>query len=181
LETLQVLGASPLSRGPGRVERAIEAVFRKYPQESFTTDQLVMVAYPQLRSFSEIEKKHRVAVLRATRNICPRLWWGAYLMREPGGPLLFVYQLDEAAYLRGRTRAVCPGWSATRIAENIAVPLNQFWRDNYYAAWRREHAIAVLQAAGDPKGAALARTLAEERRVLRAPVGVSVSDASFAR
>jgi hypothetical protein len=164
-----------MSRGPGRIERAIEAEFNNHPQDSFTTDQLVLAAYPQLRSVSAIWKKHRVAVLRATRKVCPRLGWDACRMSGPGNMLLFVNRLDEMAYLRGHIRAVHRHWSAAEIAENAAAPRYD-WEEKWHATWRREHEIAALQAAGDPRGDELARALAEERRAqlatLQAQFGV---------
>jgi hypothetical protein len=54
-----------MSRGPGRVERAIRALFDAHPDEAFVTDELCEHCYPGVT----IEKKHRVAVLRAAWNV----------------------------------------------------------------------------------------------------------------
>jgi hypothetical protein len=146
-----------MSRGPGRVERAIEAVFKKHPQQSFTTDELCVRVY-RLRQVREIRKTHRVAVLRAARKVCPRLWWEGYPIVAAGSSMLFVNRLDLDAYLDGRTRAAWAflseperGWERDASQERGAEVYE----------WTREHEIAVLQAAGDPR-AGEAQTAWEE-------------------
>jgi hypothetical protein len=150
-----------MSRGPGRIERAIEAAFGKQPKRSFTTDELCTLAYG-IRP-AQIAKKHRVAVLRACRNVCPRLWWGGYYMSGPGNMVMFVNQLDETAYLRGRVRARRWDWSAKEIAAWVEKQDDPYWA-NDWRTWKREHAIAVLRAAGDPKGDEMAKALHDERQ-----------------
>jgi hypothetical protein len=69
-----------MSRGPGRIERAIRALFDEHPDEAFTVDDLCLACYPGLRRASQpwvpgeppprwIERKHRVAVWRAAHNV----------------------------------------------------------------------------------------------------------------
>jgi hypothetical protein len=55
-----------MSRGPGRIERAIEALFASQPGRTFSTEELVEAAY---RGVNRTEKKHRVAVLRAAKRL----------------------------------------------------------------------------------------------------------------
>ncbi len=64
-----------MSRGPGRIERAIENTLRD-ADRSYSTDELALIAYPGIAT---VEKKHRVVVLRALKNIADnkkrlRLW-----------------------------------------------------------------------------------------------------------
>jgi hypothetical protein len=54
-----------MSRGPGRIERAIRALFDAHPDLAFVTDELAEHCYPG----QVIGKKHQVAVLRAARNV----------------------------------------------------------------------------------------------------------------
>jgi hypothetical protein len=54
-----------MSRGPGRIERAIRALLDANPDRAFTTDELCEHCYPVVA----IEKKHMVAVLRAAMNV----------------------------------------------------------------------------------------------------------------
>jgi len=50
-----------MSRGHGRVERAIRALLDEHPTHTLETDDFAEHCYPGVT----IEKKHRVAVLRA--------------------------------------------------------------------------------------------------------------------
>ena len=55
-----------MSRGPGRIERAIYDLFADHPEGAWTTEDLCRRVYP---TANRIEKKHRVAVLRAVKTI----------------------------------------------------------------------------------------------------------------
>ena len=61
-----------MSHGPGRVERAVERIFTEFPDKTFSTDELATLVYPAL---TKVEKKHRVAVLRAADKVAARLHW----------------------------------------------------------------------------------------------------------
>ena len=147
-----------MRQGSGRIEAAVAAVFEKYPERSFTTDELATLVYQTKR----VEKKHRVAMLRASHHVCARLGWHAYYIAAPGHMLLFVNHLGEQSYLRGRTRAHCPHWSAEQIAKNISNP-NAHWAERYQE-WRREHEIAVLEKVRHPRARELRRALEQERQ-----------------
>ena len=54
-----------MSRGPGRIERTIRALMAANPDLAFTTDWLCC----QLFTTSQVEKKHRISVLRAIHRI----------------------------------------------------------------------------------------------------------------
>ena len=54
-----------MSRGPGRIERTIRALMAANPDLAFTTDWLCC----QLFATSQVEKKHRISVLRAIHRI----------------------------------------------------------------------------------------------------------------
>ena len=54
-----------MSKGPGQIQRAIRELLDAHPNEAFTTDELCECCYPGV----VIEKKHRVAVLRAAWNV----------------------------------------------------------------------------------------------------------------
>jgi hypothetical protein len=55
-----------MSRGPGRIERAIRGLLDAHPDLAFTTDDLAEHCYPGV---APIERKHQVSVLRATWNV----------------------------------------------------------------------------------------------------------------
>jgi hypothetical protein len=63
-----------VSRGPGRIEKSLRSLFRDQPDGIFTTAELCRDVYGR----RGIEKKHRVAVLRALKSLArrsmPTLW-----------------------------------------------------------------------------------------------------------
>jgi hypothetical protein len=58
-----------MSRGPGRVECAIEAILTAEADNAFTVEDLCKRIYPRVR---RISKKHRVSVLRAAKRLAQR-------------------------------------------------------------------------------------------------------------
>jgi hypothetical protein len=54
------------------VQRAIEAAFRENPGVAYAVEELAALAYP---GTGQIEKRHRVAVLRAADAAGPMSWW----------------------------------------------------------------------------------------------------------
>jgi hypothetical protein len=86
-----------MSRGPGKIERAIGQAFKAEPERTFGTDDLIAIAFPHI---DQVEKKHRVSVLRAARGACR--WTGFVpFNRWPGVPGEFMRRdLAEAADAR---------------------------------------------------------------------------------
>ncbi len=91
-----------MSRGPGKIERAIEAVFAAEPDDAFTTADLCDRVYPSL---NRVEKKHRVAVIRAAKKVFGRTGWDCYRTEALGGTLVFYNPFDVMSYAIGRTKA----------------------------------------------------------------------------
>jgi hypothetical protein len=75
-----------MSKGPGHIERAIAAAFVAQPQGLFGTDELARICYPGL---TWIEKKHRVAVIRAATKVAQRMSWD--LLRYTHGYRCLVF------------------------------------------------------------------------------------------
>lgn len=76
-----------MSRGPGRVERAIKAAFDAEPNRVFTTECLCSYVYA---SSTKIEKKHRVSLIRAAKRVLQREHnWRMTRTHQPGAPFLF--------------------------------------------------------------------------------------------
>lgn len=76
-----------MSRGPGRIERAIKAAFEAEPTRVFTTEYLCTHVYP---SATTIEKKHRVSLIRAAKRVLQREPnWRMTRTHMPGAPFLF--------------------------------------------------------------------------------------------
>ena len=83
-----------MSRGPGKVERAIETAFRAEPERCFSVADLCVIAYPQFdRWSSATDRKYRVVVRSAARRVARRLRWSERRRWGPGDPLEFVNSL----------------------------------------------------------------------------------------
>jgi hypothetical protein len=89
-----------MSKGPGRVEREIEAAFRAKPDGTYTVSELCRYVY----DVGAVTKVHRIAVHRALRNVLARNpdWSSGRTTRRnhpfgPGG--------NERMYYNRRSRA----------------------------------------------------------------------------
>ena len=56
-----------MSRGPGRIERTIAAIFAREPDNAFTVRELAPRIYPECVEYHL--KEHEVAILRAVRSL----------------------------------------------------------------------------------------------------------------
>jgi hypothetical protein len=105
-----------MSRGPGRIEQAIETLFSNAPSQTFSTEELVTAVFPDV---NRIEKKHRVAVLRAADKVAKRRhrakwqcerWFqggGRPWLKHPslaGRGSIYINMLDVHSYTLGRLR-----------------------------------------------------------------------------
>jgi hypothetical protein len=82
-----------MSRGPGRIERAIRALLDAHPDLAFVTDELAEHCYPDAEA---IARKHQVSVLRAAWNVLkddPD--WTAHRISCQGGNWVF-FNRDSA-------------------------------------------------------------------------------------
>lgn len=92
-----------MSRGPGRIERAILAAFAAEPDAAFTTEELAGRAYPGAPA---IGKAERVAVLRAAGKASARAPWLRSLRAEAlGGQRVFFDCTRVASYAMARLKA----------------------------------------------------------------------------
>src|SRR5262249_8004802 len=88
-----------MSKGPGRIQRAIMAAFEAEPDNAFTTVELCERAYPAARVW---EKKHRIAVMRAAKKI-PKL--DHEQSDTLGGQLVFYDPFNVMSYAMARLKA----------------------------------------------------------------------------
>jgi hypothetical protein len=89
-----------MSRGPGRIERAIRELLDAHPDLAFVTDELVEHCYP---GTTTIERKHQVSVLRAARKvIAGDRDWIAWRIAGQGRGWLFVNLGNLQSYALGR-------------------------------------------------------------------------------
>src|SRR5579872_2150128 len=91
-----------MSRGPGRIERAIRTLFDANPELAFVTEELCEHCYPGVA----VEKRHQVAVLRAARSIIkddPD--WRMVRGDGPGSPAVFCNCANLQSYTLGQAMA----------------------------------------------------------------------------
>jgi hypothetical protein len=98
-----------VSRGPGHIEASLRRLFLSQPEGIFTTAELCRHVY----GGSRIEKKHRVAVLRALKSLARRSMptlWRTVRRFERSDDLWFDHRRypkrsrDSASALAGRPR-----------------------------------------------------------------------------
>jgi hypothetical protein len=92
-----------MRRGPGRLERAIRALFDAHPDEAFVTNEIATHCYPEAKT---IERKHQVAVLRAARKVVeddPDWWW--WVSESHGATSVFVNQANVRSRAMGHVLA----------------------------------------------------------------------------
>lgn len=98
-----------MSRGPGRIERAIRALLSDHPDGAFITDEIIGTCFP---NESVILKKHRVSALRAFRKVGYSLGWHSEMIGGQRGEFVIYNPLSLYSYAIGRTRAhEHGGWS----------------------------------------------------------------------
>jgi len=90
-----------MSKGPGRIERAIRVAFTENGSRSYSVMELAAIAYPGV---NRIEKKHRVSVIRAANNAANALGWWYWQAEAPGHPLYYCNPLDVRSYALCRIR-----------------------------------------------------------------------------
>ncbi len=110
-----------MSKGPGRVERAITNAFTNNPSKTFSTGDLGPIAYPGV---NRIEKKHRVAILRAADKVAQRLGWTSQRAENPAGEVIYYNLTDVRSYVLGKLRCdfLNNGRSVIELEERIDNP-----------------------------------------------------------
>lgn len=93
-----------MSKGPGKIQRAIEAAFTAQPSATFTVYELGPIAYPGL---NDMAKRHQGSIRRAAEKVASRLWWVGLRSERPGGLLVYCNTLDVRSYALGQLRAAC--------------------------------------------------------------------------
>ena len=92
-----------MSRGPGRVERAIEAILTWEADNAFSVADLCKRIYPRIK---RIDKKHRVSVLRAARKLAQRRDTLDTMGSWTRGGAVVYYNLDNVmSYAMARLKA----------------------------------------------------------------------------
>jgi hypothetical protein len=92
-----------MSKGPGRVSRAIETALEAEPDNAFTVEDLCDRVY---RGINRVEKKHRVSVLRAAKAIVARRAEIGLMTSEGlGGTLVVFNRCQVLSYAMARLKS----------------------------------------------------------------------------
>jgi hypothetical protein len=81
-----------MRKGPGWIERELAAIFDGEPDNAFMLEELCERAYPGV---NRIEKKHRVAVARAAKNLAKRRTNLSWLHGDAVGGTLVFFTWDN--------------------------------------------------------------------------------------
>src|SRR4051812_25346877 len=108
-----------MSRGLGKVQRVIEALFAANPDDIFRTEDLVRAVYPEAWPF--VEKKHRVAATRAARLTFKWTGWSCWREERLGGQLIYFNRRSVISYALARMRTNSSNNSRTDEALRNAV------------------------------------------------------------
>src|SRR5262245_43296023 len=92
-----------MSKGPGRIERAIEAAFKADPDNAFPVEDLCDVGFPGV---GRAEKKQRVSVIRAAKQVAKRAGNLDHMTGENlGGTLVFYDRFNVLSYAMARLKS----------------------------------------------------------------------------
>lgn len=89
-----------MSKGPGRIERAVEAAFKANPDGYFSGDDLAKLAYQDV-GYLKPKRSRRVSVLRAAHKVAKRLHWVSH---DWAREVIFVNGLSLRSYGLGYAR-----------------------------------------------------------------------------
>jgi hypothetical protein len=157
-----------MSRGPGKIDRVIAALFAAEPDNAFMLYELLCAVYPDVDYY---EKKHRVAVLRAAKRR-PNT---ATLHSDAQGRMLVFYTPDNVlsramAYLKADfSYALYTQWGKRPTDDELRAKLRKGGEEYRRIATAQRH-VTMFKAerSGDHK--TLARLKAYEERGFRRSV-----------
>ena len=94
-----------MSRGPGRIERAVRQLMTDEPGGAWTVEDIAEKVYPVTRT-TGVEKKHRVSVVRALKRITENdVDWVLWRSITRGGTLVLVNLGNLQSYALGNLKA----------------------------------------------------------------------------
>lgn len=102
LDLQATLNRDSMSRGAGRVEKAILQAFGE-SGKSYTVEDLFFLAYPDA---STMERKHRIAIKRACANVCDRTGWKTWRKDSRGGGYIYYDPCDVISYASARIKGM---------------------------------------------------------------------------
>jgi hypothetical protein len=130
-----------MSRGPGKIERALHALLASEPDGAFTIRELCERVY----QVAQVEKKHRVSVLNALkRSAPPNSNWVLFRANVAGSPLVLCNH--DSAMSRALGRAKCYADDEQPDPEPIVPPdWAPFGMSGDNSSDMRNHALACRQ------------------------------------
>jgi hypothetical protein len=165
-----------MSKGPGRIERAIAAILDAEPEDAFTLDELCRRIFDlDLWDSGVVRPKHSISVARAGKKLCQRrreLGWSriGVLVFHRRDNLMSLAVAARKATRRADFRAVAFRDAQAILASAAAPPdssdnrLSKNWDCERVSRWRQEMDLCRAELEGDT--ATIAR-IGEEREVAR--------------
>jgi hypothetical protein len=153
-----------MSKGPGRVELAIEQAFAEEPDNAFSVEDLCKWVYPGCRT---IEKKHRVAILRAIKGRPnTERWHNDMKIGVHKFGTVFFYTPDNVkSYATARLKADMNEWETEAM---IHAKLQKGGNERKYilpgGAWHRH--TEIFKAKRDGNVERLEELQAEQDRII---------------
>jgi hypothetical protein len=155
-----------MSKGPGRIERAIEDAFRGNPDGYFSSHDLVDMIFP---GDHPITRAMRNSVLRAAENVRERLHWVKLKSWSRGGEAIYANKLSLRSYALGTTRAQRGYGDFEIIAKIVDTDPRTIEKMRLGGEWDMEVQYRTALANGDDKKAAkLKATIEKKERALLA-------------
>jgi hypothetical protein len=106
-----------MSKESGRVQRAIEALFKSRPNDAFATWEICWRVYPNV---GRLESKHKLAVTRAAKSVCAHLPdWQSMETWYRGGELVFFNHASVKSYGLARRKSECRYVSDKQIRASL--------------------------------------------------------------
>ena len=173
LSSTPAIRQTPMSKESGRVQRAIEALFKSKPNDAFATWEICWRVYPNV---GRLESKHKLAVTRAAKRVCARMPdWQSMKTWYRGGELVFFKHASVKSYGLARRKSECRYASDKQIRASLrsggdhhryVVEGGTWWRHvQLYIADREPPSCSIIVA--DTNGTCRERRAARGRRNLR--------------
>jgi hypothetical protein len=144
------------------IENAVAAAFKAEPDNALTTNELCARIYPEI---GHVEKKHRVAVLSAAKQVIERQWndgheeaWDWFRRETRGGEMVFFNCASVMSYGMARQKG---DWLIARAPEErLKAELEPGGRNHEYvveggAWWRHLQDHVAKRKEEREKGSAL--------------------------